>query len=292
MRRFFLVGCPRSGTTLLQSMIARHPAVFTFPETHYFRKIRGRFGERDLGIVSPRAASRVLDGLVESIDGGARPSIPRWWLGTARYGQAFTETVDHAAASGGAMVWLEKSPIHLHHMSEIERVVPDVRFIHLVRDGRDVVASLFDVCERDAARWVPQLIPGTLTPSRADLVDAATARWNGDIALTTARVNEPHHRVFRYESLIDNPRDVLTEICAFMGLNYDHAMERHWETADDVLGWRATLPHMEKTSQPLEDRRGKRFETIFTAGERSRIVGRLLYSGDPGEVIEAQRVTK
>jgi len=36
--RIFLVGCPRSGTTLLQSMLARHDRVFTFPESHLFAR--------------------------------------------------------------------------------------------------------------------------------------------------------------------------------------------------------------------------------------------------------------
>ena len=34
--RIFIVGCPRSGTTLLQSLLAAHPQIHSFPETHFF----------------------------------------------------------------------------------------------------------------------------------------------------------------------------------------------------------------------------------------------------------------
>ena len=41
MARVFIVGCPRSGTTLLQAMLASHETVYSFPETHFFKKYPG-----------------------------------------------------------------------------------------------------------------------------------------------------------------------------------------------------------------------------------------------------------
>ncbi|HEY9694672.1 MAG TPA: sulfotransferase [Oculatellaceae cyanobacterium] len=37
--RLFLVGCPRSGTTLLQSLLVAHPEILSFPESHFFRSL-------------------------------------------------------------------------------------------------------------------------------------------------------------------------------------------------------------------------------------------------------------
>ncbi len=60
MQRIFIVGCPRSGTTLLQSVLAAHHDVFSLPETAFFCSVRpSRWVFRRLGLVS-RLARRIL----------------------------------------------------------------------------------------------------------------------------------------------------------------------------------------------------------------------------------------
>ncbi|HEX2403742.1 MAG TPA: sulfotransferase, partial [Acidimicrobiia bacterium] len=274
MGRFFLVGCPRSGTTLLQSMVAQHPRVFTIPETHYFHKIRGRLASRSVGpLVSPRAAARALDSLVEAVDSGLpRPQVPRWWLSRGRYCRAFFGVLDRAAAARGAEVWLEKSPIHLHYLEEIMRFAPVARFVHLLRDGRDVVASLVDLCERDGERWIPQLLPLYQgVPDRSTLIRAAADRWNSDIGLSLRHLGDPGHVIVSYEALIDNPPAVLGDLCSFMSLDYHEAMLRPWEAANEVVGWRRGMAHMERTFHPLQDRRGQRYLTQFSQAEQEAV---------------------
>ena len=135
----FLVGSPRSGTTLLQSMLGAHPEVLTLPETIFFKGAWGRlWPHRRWGVVSPRAARRVLHRAADDL---GRPVRAPLWPTMAAYSRAFVTLLDDAAGASGASVWLEKSPPHLECIDLITRHVRDVRFVHLVRDGRAVVAS-------------------------------------------------------------------------------------------------------------------------------------------------------
>ena len=61
-QRIFLVGCPRSGTTLLQSLLAAHPDITSFPESHFFRHLidNRRWLHRTFGIASKRARTRKI----------------------------------------------------------------------------------------------------------------------------------------------------------------------------------------------------------------------------------------
>jgi len=267
-------------------MLAQHPQVFTVPETHYFRKIRGRFGDRAAGpFVSPRAASRALDSLVAAVAASARPSVPRWWPFKQRYVRSFVSVMDDGASRYGATVWVEKSPIHLHHLEEITEAVPGVGFVHLARDGRDVVASLVNLCELEPDLWVPQLLPDQPRSSeRRTLIDAAVARWNADFNRSLEWQGSRSHFHVTYDGLVDALRPTLEGIAAFLEIPYDPAMERHWESADEVVGPRREKQHMAKTFQPLEDRRLHRFRTFFTESEQERIVAGLTGGGDTGAV--------
>jgi hypothetical protein len=289
MRRFFLVGCPRSGTTLLQSMTARHPAVFSFPESHYFHKVRGRFGVRPPGrAVSPRAAARTLDALAEALGRNERPPVPRWWPFIGLYGRAFVSLVDQATVAAGAMTWLEKSPVHLRYIDTIARVVEGSRFIHQLRDGRDVVASLLVACDRDPDRWIPQLV-GRSRPTPEDLLHAAIERWNDDLATSLAHVGHPDHLHVLYEELLDDSLDVLGRICSFMSIPLFEGMADHSGSVPSVVGWRQGMPHMEGLSRPLQDRRLKQFHSRFESAERELIARRLDHGGDAAAALVAAR---
>jgi hypothetical protein len=274
-------------------MLGRHPDVFSFPESHYFRKTWGRlWRHRSWGLVSPRAAARSLDSLLAAVEWtGARPRIPRACPFFAPYGRAFSAVVDDAARARDRDTWVEKSPGHLHCIEEIRRWVPEARFIHLVRDGRDVVASLFELGITHPSPWVGQLIPKNRrragsAPAPEALLDAAIERWNADVGLSLARRGEAGHLVLHYGRLVRDPAIELQRACALLGLGFDDGMLRHWEAAAAVVGWRAEAPYMRKPFGPLEDNHLDRFGRIFDRSRQARIQERLWNGGDV-EALEA-----
>ncbi|MGH8946459.1 MAG: sulfotransferase family protein [Acidimicrobiia bacterium] len=290
MGRYFLVACPRSGTTLLQSMLANHPEVFSLPETHFFVKIWGRLRHLSaLRIVSPRAAHRTLGQLTGMVQPGLASGlqVPPYWPLFGRYGRAFWQLLDSAALTSDKRLWLEKSPPHLHRMADIERAVPGARFIHLMRDGRDVVASLYDLCLRSPELWLPQVLPGW-SPNgvpeeqrRATILLGAVDRWNGDLGISIRRVGDPRHTHVVFENLLEHPVEQLTELCRFMEVSFEEAMLRHWEAAERVVGWRAVHPHMHLAFEPMQETRLQKFHALLTVEQQELVASLLLSGGDP-----------
>lgn len=287
--RVFIVGCPRSGTTLLQAMLGQHSEVFTFPESHFFTKVSGRFETPGpLGLVSPRAAAqayRQLAELVEAPDAIRRPPrLPRYPL----HARAFRELVDASTTARGKRVWIEKSPPHLHRVDEILHAIPDARFLHLVRDGRDVVASFYRLCLEDPERWVPQVL-GRKTAHMVDSVGgrdtvlrAVIDRWNGDVRRSRELSRLPAHRLLTYEQLVQDPSVALGEICDWIGIEWEDAMLRHWEAAEQVVGFRAEATHMQRPFQPLEPTPLRAFHDVFTPEEQAKVTRGLDNGGRLG----------
>lgn len=111
----------------------------------------------------------------------------------------------------------EKTPRHVHHLAKIFECFPDARVILMMRDGRDVVASL-----KFRTR---QLLP-------------SIERWLRDTQATLAWKDDPRVRIVTYESFIEDPKAVLAGICAFLGLAYDESMLRFHE---DPREWRGAV---------------------------------------------------
>lgn len=198
--RVFVVGCPRSGTTLVQSLIGAHPRVRAFPESHFFARAAG----------APRAEG--LRHLREFLDAAGAP----WPSAADRLSlvEIFVAALDEAARAAGADAWSEKTPRHLHHAPYIAAHVPKARFVHVLRRGVDVVASLHRV-----TREAPELWGG-----RPRSIGRCVRRWESDVQTSLAYRGDPLHHLVRYEALVARPEETATHICGFLGIEPDAAM--------------------------------------------------------------------
>ncbi|SEK57565.1 Sulfotransferase family protein [Blastococcus sp. DSM 46786] len=245
MRRIFVVGCPRSGTTLLQSFLAAHPQVHSFPETHFFHRLQApRRGRRATGLAATGTAGR-LDEVAGRLGAPRRPVLPT----VRRSGAAFVAMADAAARRNGADTWVEKTPANLYVLDLIERVVPGAQVVHIVRDGVDVVASLCAV----AGGW------GTTYT-----VDTAIDQWAECIALTDRYRDRSRHSVVGYDSLVRDPEAALAALCVELGLPYTGEMVTGRAAAagglvEDFEHWKA------ENTGPLRDGAGRRAREVFDA---------------------------
>lgn len=219
MRRTFVVGCPRSGTTIVQALLARHPAVYTLPETAFFEQLHGDLAWRwgDANIEPRRRRWRQSLGLTrrhirETFAAlhvqlaGARPAMPAAYHWRT-LSQRFLALLDRSAASAGRSMWLEKTPNHLLYIPEIEALAPDAHFVHVVRRGIDVLASLADVYlryENDEAFG-----GGTVHWAR---------RWNRAMDIHAQHVGRPNHHFVFLEDLVRQPEAEWARLCAFLQL--------------------------------------------------------------------------
>ncbi|MDW3218209.1 MAG: sulfotransferase [Acidimicrobiales bacterium] len=209
----FIVGCGRSGTTMLRSMLDSHPEV-AIPRESYFidtmrRRRDGYVGatgfdvERFLDDLLPDVRFRRWELDPEMVADAVRAAEP------ADLGAACRAVYDVFAREQGATRPFDKTPMYALCVPELHQLFPDARFVHLVRDGRDVAASY---AETD---FGPRGLAAAASYWRRVIraVDAASAV-----------VGPEQLRTFRYEDLAADPAGTLQAISAFVELDYDERM--------------------------------------------------------------------
>jgi len=264
----FLVGCPRSGTTLLQSILASHSQVLSFPETHFFSTlIPYKPFLRRLGITTPRRANRARSSLVEL---GCNPyELPRGLRNVSV--RSFVDILVHhlntAARRQDKSRWLEKTPAHLHYTDIIERYIPDCHFVHLIRDGRDVVASLYEVTHKYPARW-----------GGSRDVDQCIDRWIQDIRITCELAHRQRHTVVQYEGLTSDPKDAMIRLCDVLDLQYsENMLSSYQRTYHDIRVGSAEWT--DGAGQGIYKRPREKFHKVFSEREREYVTRRINEAG-------------
>ena len=209
----FIVGAPRSGTTLLRLMCDAHPELSIPPETGFLpaaAELRGR------GDALRQAFFEAVTGTHTWDDAG----IPRGQFADALRGvEPFTvaegvRTFYRAyAARFGKARWGDKTPLYCLHMDRIESLLPEARFIHIIRDGRDVALSLRGL-------WF----------SPGDSIEELALHWRTWVrAARRLGRRRRHYMEVRYEELIADAPAVLRKVCDFVELDYDPRMESYYE---------------------------------------------------------------
>jgi hypothetical protein len=214
----FVVGGPRSGTTLLSAMLAAHSAFDCGPETHCLSRW-SRLGPRERGrILDPADWPRRATAFVTSLSLGKQPVYPmfgltaddvRGWLARERPSLAalLESLTAQRAARRGASRWVEKTPRHLEVPELITSAWPRARIVRIVRDPRDAAVSLTRV-----PFGTSSLLTNLSVLSR---MDGAAAEFYRDPrqALT-----------LRYEDLVAEPERELRRVCDFVGEAYEPGM--------------------------------------------------------------------
>jgi len=214
----FVVGMNRSGTTLLRMMLDAHPALVIPPETHFvpdlIRSVRGR-GAKPADALEAMKAHREWKDFAftdaEALDW--LEALPKLEPGPAV--RAFYEAY---AGRAGKPRWGEKTPRYVLKMPLIASALPEARFVHVIRDGRDVALSVLD-----------------RTVKSVDAAEVAR-RWQRKIE--RAREDAPrldHYLEVRYEELVADPGPVLKRVCEFVELDFDEAMLSYHERSGERL---------------------------------------------------------
>jgi protein-tyrosine sulfotransferase len=180
-RHVFVVGAPRSGTTLVQRILACHPDFFSIEgETGLFSR-QNIFTRRHFGFTMPEC---------EELFGRARDTVG-----------FFDLAVDRLRERGCTGTFVEKTPQHLLHLSFLLRHFPQSLFVHVMRDGRDAYCSAREYANIPQGRSV-----------------AAYARyWRRCLLARQAAGNHPHVLDFRYEQLCSDPEAGVRSLMSFLG---------------------------------------------------------------------------
>ncbi len=213
-----IVGAPRSGTTLLRMMLDAHPQLAIPPET---------------GFLTAVAADTSRETLFQTLT-NFPPGQPAWndfGLSKDMLWEALGGTADFLSEYGVRAFYQlyaarfhksrygDKTPGYCQHMPQIQSLLPEAAFIHIIRDGRDAALSLRPL-------WFS---PGQ---------DVATLARYWRSHVEKARVDSTlchKYMEVRFEALVTNPSGTLTSICEFLELDFDRVMLQFFENAHSRL---------------------------------------------------------
>lgn len=209
----FVVGCPRSGTTLLQRMLDNHPQLTVANDTHFItRAIKKTFATTPDPLLTPELVDQVLAyrrfhrmGLDEAeVRDAARDC--------RTYSQFVARLYDFRAARQGKPLSGEKTPDFCRQIPALHHLFPEARFIHIIRDGRDT--SLSAVSWASTAKG-----PGKWSLWAEDPVGASALWWRWQTATGTRdgqALDEGLYHELKYESLVGDSPALLANIAAFL----------------------------------------------------------------------------
>lgn len=191
-----IVGCARSGTSILGELIEAHPEIQYVFEAHSVWELGGSGINNSHRMVAQDATEFI------------KARVRNW----------FEER------NGGACLIVEKNPRNTLRIPYVREIFPEAKIIHIVRDGRDVACSLVPGC--GGAEWWHLKPPSwqVLMSNYEGPMRCARA-WKEIMEIALADLSGVCHLQLRYEDLVNDPFEVATRIMTYLGLGSHPAVE-------------------------------------------------------------------
>lgn len=275
-----IVGAPRSGTTLLRLMLDAHADLAIPPETGFLAADPAL-----LQALTPREFAK----FVEQFPPGAS-AWQDFHISSSEWHEALESVEQFSPANAfrcfyrlyasrfSKCRWGDKTPGYVFHIRQVGQLLPEARFIHLIRDGRDVALSW-------RKTWFS---PGP------DMKTLASHWKQSVLAGLGSRTGTTHYVDVRYEELIRDTASVLQRICDHISLDFQPAMlkffvnsparlaehaERRRSDGSSIVGRDERLEQQRLATQPPIAERVFAWRTTLTTAERdafASVAGDLL----------------
>ena len=233
----FIVGRGRSGTTLIRAMLTSHTELAIPNETHFIvpmsrdRRIVREDATVDIGAFLAKVKRQpgyhnmeLDDDLVTRRFNDVRPDT---------YPDAVRLLFRIYADKESKPRYGDKTPIHVLHVEYLAELFPEARFIHLIRDGRNVTLSNLEL------DWGPESV------------------WEGAVywkrfvnegRRAGAKLGPERYLELRYEDVLEDPERNVRKMCDFVELEFDPVMLRYFERTKTISG--ADESHHQNLSKP------------------------------------------
>ena len=194
-RPIFIIGSPRTGTTVMRNILDSHPNLFSpNMETFFFD-----------------AFARILKGPVWDNNYAGTHFSRKEYINWAR--DCFLQLVANFAKLSGKNRLVEKTPRHSQHINLIREVFPEAQFIHMIRNGYDVCRSLNEV---------------TIGPK---IIEEQATLWKQRVNMArkvSVEIGTSNYKEIRLEDLKRNFVETMKDLCAYLGEDYFENMEEYY----------------------------------------------------------------
>lgn len=224
----FLVGCPRSGTTMLKRMVNAHPQVAITRETHwiprYFEKQRGVTSE---GVVTDRLVEKLFEH--HRFD---QMKISREKLQSlidrnpdSTYAELVSRIFDRYGQRKGKPLVGDKTPTYVRKIPTLHQLWPNARFVHLIRDGRDVWLSI--------RQWrMAKKSAGQFATWEKDPLVTTALWWKALVGMghrDGSQLGSDKYLELKYHHLVNQPEIACRQLAQFLGIPHTDAMGKFYE---------------------------------------------------------------
>jgi hypothetical protein len=246
--RIFVVGVPRSGTTLVQSLLAAHSTTTSFTESHFFDRHFKLLPLTSKAILTRDPDPRLHEFLVEN---GEEPPDAAAWFGAQNRGVLWLRpflpfqtgsatlrllrVLDELTLRRRRSSWIEKTPRHLryiHFLQGVSGPQSRLRFVHVIRNGLEVVASLHQASKSWESSYN---------------LESCARRWNAEVGYSLRRIMAPTDHFVFYEELTSRPEATLRRLLVALGLDWEpDILERYGGVSDRLItkrekAWKANV---------------------------------------------------
>jgi hypothetical protein len=261
---FFIVGSARSGTTLLRFIISSHPRLYIPPETGFVPFLLKNVEAR----LSPAQVRKVIQRM-EQLNPAWRDMVDDY---SAFYEALPEPRLEHVLdtlyrkkiTDYGAVRWGDQTPPYIRYVPILNKIFPTSQFIHLIRDGRDVALST----------------QKTWGGNQRPFIDPyySFSNWCKDIERgkeAERLLGTDRYMEVRYEDLVQQPQQMIEQICAFLGEEPHPDMLNHTRIARKII-WPIGPVKVREPISTASVQRWKTEMSLFDKKVADRVAGSTL----------------
>lgn len=228
---FFIVGCGRSGTSLLKAILSSHADIYVTPETFYYHSIDDKLQD-DTDIPSFIATRwwMMSEKILESDIRKGLEHVTNESL-QDRSDAAFRAILNIFQSRYPKSKIGEKSASHVRHVSRIKDHIPDAKFVQIIRDPRAVLASY---TKAKIGSNQPYFI---------------AKQWLNAMSVLETHKDKDYYYVLSYEELTRTPNDILRGVSDFLIVKWDEKVLRFHEREN--AGFPDEQKHHLNTLKPI-----------------------------------------
>lgn len=201
----FVLGCDRSGTTLLQNLLNAHPDIFMTYELGLIYPFEDRYKQLGPEATVQLARSR---GLLKGLDEFDENAILQYG-GEHSFAQLMAEMFRQQAKRQNKKIWGDKRPQYTEQITRLAVLFPNARFVNVVRDPRAVALS-----------WAKT----DWGPMTAYYAAKAWKKRVQNAKFDLEQLDKSRSITVHFEDLVNQPKIVLTQICEFIGVEFTLTM--------------------------------------------------------------------
>ncbi|MDH5570289.1 MAG: sulfotransferase [Gammaproteobacteria bacterium] len=222
----FIVGNPRSGTTLLAVLIDRHSDISIPPETHYYDQFIHEFRMKLNNLSKGQMVRYALENeRIKDLNLDYHEVLEIFTKYERSKANLLRSILECYAEKRNKKIFGEKTPMHLRFVNEIMSDFPAAKIICIIRDGRDSILSTLN------APWGMAEVPRRL--------EKLCVKWRENAKKSLKYLNKyPNNfTLLKYEDLLLNPENELKKLCVFIGVKYEQRLLDQNIQSDVVPEW-------------------------------------------------------